>query len=150
MTKSMERHAGRGPCAPTTRDAHQLWGIRLPTHAHHPPGGHQQYEPVSLRPLGSLHLGLMEVAATAPGSEPFCQQRIESGISPDGATRRKIVARGGAGSLPTRRLQPNRLSLAASMRKKARSLLAGKERPTIPVEGGTSSSGLNPRRCGVC
>jgi hypothetical protein len=30
------------------------------------------------------------------------------------------------------------------------SLLTGKATPAIPVEGGTSSRGLHPRRCGVC
>src|SRR5260221_13736743 len=45
---------------------HIIWGASIcpPTLTIHK-GGHQQYEPVSLRPLGSLHLGLMEVAATA-------------------------------------------------------------------------------------
>ena len=45
----------------------------------HPPGGHQQDESVSLRPLGSLHPGLREVAATAlVGASTHTQSRSAS------------------------------------------------------------------------
>ena len=74
-----ERHTGLDLCAPSTTDAHHLWGFHLPTHPHHPPGGHQQYEPVPLRPLGSPHLGLIEVAATAH-ARPFHLHSIQKRI----------------------------------------------------------------------
>jgi len=72
-------HPGLDLCAPSTTDAQHLWGMHLPTHPHHPPGGHQQYEPVSLRPLGSPHLGLREVAATAH-ARPFHLHSIQKRI----------------------------------------------------------------------
>src|SRR6266852_7858723 len=79
VVESIERHTGLDLCAPSTTHPHHLWGMHLPTHPHHPPSGHQQYEPVSLRPLGSPHLGLIEVAATAH-ARPFHLHSIQKRI----------------------------------------------------------------------